>query len=567
MIVDLVIANLLSDSIVVSPYLQNATPTSIVVAWETKGTNPESTVEYGTTDALGLWAQGESTKTVEDHLVHHVELKDLPPDTRIWYRVQTGSENHGNHVFRTPALASSERRQRFVAYSDMQLDEANPKKHREIVEKGIVPWSIKYADAELDAALDFVLIPGDLVSTGGNHTHWTRDFFSQGSSLFQSVPFFAAPGNHEQDHPLYFRYLDLPKNGTPGFEEHWYWTDQGNCRIIGLDTNGDYRLKEQLVWLDAVLESAAKADHIDFVFAQFHHPHLSESWTPGETPFSTEVVEKMVRFSEATSKPSVHFFGHTHSYSRGQDRDHAHGMVNVASGMGNPDYWWEYPQADYEEFEISTPDWGFCHVETTAGDDPTMTLRRLSRGNEFLSKDNEQTDLFILKRYPVAPDTPRGLEPHAKSGPVPTSGAIFSGTNFQDADAREGRNFAHESHWQIAAGESLDDFADPLQEDWRRYRNIWRPSNKEEGWHSVNTVLNSDVTRNVFDEPLPPNQNLFWRVRYRDENLAWSDWSQPVPFSTENSELKRAPQKRENSTKSTSPQAADPTLSRWGDSP
>ena len=121
----------------------------------------------------------------------------------------------------------------------------------------------------------------------------------------------------------------------------------------------------------------------------------------------------------------MHFFGHTHSYSRGQHRDHMHGMVNVASGMGNPDYWWEYPQEDYEEFEISTPDWGFCHVETTAGDDPTMTLRRLSRGNEFVKKDNEETDLFILKRYPVPPATPQGLSPNTDSDPVSTTGTIF----------------------------------------------------------------------------------------------------------------------------------------------
>ena len=102
-----------------------------------------------------------------------------------------------------------------------------------------------------------------------------------------------------------------------------------------------------------------------------------------------------------------------------------HGMVNVASGMGNPDYWWEYPQEDYEEFEISTPDWGFCHVETTAGDDPTMTLRRLSRGNEFVKKANEETDLFILKRYPVPPATPKGLSPNTDSDPVSTTGSIF----------------------------------------------------------------------------------------------------------------------------------------------
>ena len=264
-------------TIVVSPYLQNATPSSIVVAWETKGESTECVVEYGTTKNLGRSASGTSQTTVEGHLVHHVKLEKLTPDTRVWYRVKTGDAVHGVHVFRTPALAKDEGRQRFVAYSDMQLDEANPLKHQEMVEQGIVPWSTNHAQSDLENALDFILIPGDLVSTGGNHTHWTRDFFGQGETLFHSVPFYATPGNHEQNHPLYFRYVDVPDNGTPGCEEHWYWTDQGNCRVIGLDTNDGYRTEDQLAWLDGVLKSAAKAEHIDFVFAQFHHPHRSES--------------------------------------------------------------------------------------------------------------------------------------------------------------------------------------------------------------------------------------------------------------------------------------------------
>ena len=90
------------DAIVVSPYLQNATPTSIVVAWETKGDSTECIVEYGTTETLGLSESGTSQTTVEGHLVHHVKLNNLPADTRVWYRVRTGDAAHGVHVFRTP---------------------------------------------------------------------------------------------------------------------------------------------------------------------------------------------------------------------------------------------------------------------------------------------------------------------------------------------------------------------------------------------------------------------------------------------------------------------------------
>ena len=163
-----------------------------------------------------------------------------------------------------------------------------------------------------------------------------------------------------------------------------------------------------------------------------------------------------------------------------------------------------------------------------------MTLRRLSRGNEFGKKDNEETDLFILKRYPVAPKTPKGLSPNNDSDPVSTTGAIFRGSPFEDPDAREGRNFAHESHWQVAVGNQSEDFQNPIEEVWRRYRNLWRSPNKEATWYSVDTVKDADVTKTTFDGALPSEQQLFWRVRYRDENLAWSEWSTPVPFKTGN---------------------------------
>ena len=183
-----------------------------------------------------------------------------------------------------------------------------------------------------------------------------------------------------------------------------------------------------------------------------------------------------------------------------------------------------------------------------------MTLRRLSRGNEFVKKDNEETDLFILKRFPVAPKAPKGLSPNHDSGSVPTSGAVFQGSPFEDPDARDGRNFAHESQWQVASGSRTEDFQKPIQEAWRRYRNLWRSPDKEATWYSVDTVKDADVTRTTFDDALPANQHLFWRVRYRDENLAWSKWSKPMPFTTKNAS--GAPEQTNASL--------DPIFTQWG---
>ena len=78
-------------------------------------------------------------------------------------------------------------------------------------------------------------------------------------------------GNHERN-PLFFHYFELPLNGTNGYEEHWWYKDHSNVRIISMDSNNGYRIQEQLEWLDSILSITTSDTIIDFVFAQLHHP-------------------------------------------------------------------------------------------------------------------------------------------------------------------------------------------------------------------------------------------------------------------------------------------------------
>ena len=115
--------------------------------------------------------------------------------------------------------------------------------------------------------------------------------------LFSSVPLYPVLGNHEMNSDFFFQYFDLPKNGTQGFEEHWWYKDNSNVRIIGLNSNSAYRIQKQLDWLDNVLYLTSIDNSIDFVFAQLHHPHKSEQWTPGNTDFTGEIVKLLEEFT------------------------------------------------------------------------------------------------------------------------------------------------------------------------------------------------------------------------------------------------------------------------------
>ena len=82
------------------------------------------------------------------------------------------------------------------------------------------------------------------------------------------------------------------------------------------------------------------------------------------------------------------------------------------------------------------------------------------------------------------------------------------------------------SQWQISS--DCTDFSYPIYDEWRQHGVNW--------YNEINLQENDiliDEQINFLDE----NSDYCWRVRYRDKSLAWSEWSDPVSFQTENSNL------------------------------
>ncbi|MGK0362079.1 MAG: hypothetical protein ACI9U2_004399 [Bradymonadia bacterium] len=497
----------------VAPFLQLATPTGITITWETHE-GGESRVEWGPDMALGAVTDGASAPNA-DGMLHMARLVDLQPDTAYFYRVRSGEAVSAIARFRTPPLPADERSFRLVAMSDMQIDRGAPEIFGEIVSDGIIAYLAEQVGGELSDALAMALVPGDLVENGLFIGQWRRDFFAPGQPLFNQVPVYAVPGNHEYDSGFFFSYFDLPQNGTPPYEEHWWFTDYSNLRVIGLDTNGRYRLDAQLDWLDGVLAEACADDHIDFVFAQLHHPHLSELWPVGEIDYTGEIIARMEAFSTDCEKPSLHFFGHTHGYARGQSRDHRHLWVNVASAGGNLDRWGEYAQNDYDEFVVSQDEYGFVVVEVDAGDAPEFRLTRVSQGRPGQPMDNVVRDHVRVRRYEDGPAAPEPRFPVAGEATNPDC-VDLTARPMADLD-----DDAHQaSRWQLAR--NCRDFEAPLVDRWRQDRNWFDDEDRQAGDDLIDERI----------EGLTPLSAYCWRVRYRDDSLAWSDWSEPAAFIT-----------------------------------
>jgi 3',5'-cyclic AMP phosphodiesterase CpdA len=502
-----------ASTLVVGPYLQSAEPDSVWILWETDS-GDESVVEWGATAALGNVASGTAQVGNAASRIHEVQLTSLSPQTRYHYKVRTDAVESAVFDFVTPARAESEAALRLAAVSDMQQSAADPAKYYEVLHDGLLDHVTTTWGADLPAELDLVLVPGDLVNNGWSYGSWRTEFFDPGADLMARIPFYPVLGNHEANAPFYFGYFHLPENGTAGELERWWYVDRSNLRIIGLDSNNGFRTAVQLGWLSGVLAEACTDDSIDFVFAQLHHPHHSELWTPGNLAWTGDVIAELESFSTTCGKPSVHFYGHTHGYSRGQSRDHAHLMINVASAGGAIDYWGEHPQQDYAEHVISTDDWGFVMVEVEAGPDPQFEMTRLSRGNRDGPLDNVETDSVVVRRFAEAPRRPDGLAPGGR-GLAPECVLFLASEYLHDEGVAHGS-----THWQVS--EDCDDFSAPAVERWVQHLNLYMGEDLQAG----DDLNDEEVHR------LEPETEYCWRVRYRDRGLVWSGWSEPMEFST-----------------------------------
>lgn len=480
--------------------------------WETDS-GSETVVNYGETENdLSNTVNGSSLTTDGGGIMHEAEITGLERFTSYYYTVQTGNLTSAVKRFKTPPFATDEEDFRFVAMSDMQQSGNDPDVFDEIIHEGVLDYLSDNYSGISSEDLALVLIPGDLVVTGYLYDQWADQFFTPSTDLFSEVPVYPVLGNHEVNTEYYFQYFKMPENGTGGFEEHWWWKDYGNVRFIGLDSNPPFDVTAQLAWLEGVLDDVAVTDSIDFVFAELHHPFKSELWTPGESDFTGYVVDLLETFTEESGKPSVHFFGHTHGYSRGQSRDHKHLWINVATAGGAIDYWGEWPQMDYEEFQVSEDDWGFVVVDVEAGDDPKFTVRRLSRGDNYVDLDNELTDILTVSLNELEITTPTPTYPVDIE--VALECVILQASDF------EIEGLHGESHWQVSSNPT--DFSDPVADVYERFQNIYFNEDTQEG----ESITNEHV------HGIEGNSQYYWRVRYRDKELNWSDWSEVASFNT-----------------------------------
>ncbi|MDP4265615.1 MAG: metallophosphoesterase [Bacteroidota bacterium] len=337
-----------SSPFVVKPYLQigqSPSASSLDLLWQTADENADWVVEVKNPGNKN-WAPATkpgftfiSAKGISRRKAYTVHLTELAPGSIFNYHLS----KNGKIIFTATAMApkNPEQPYRFVVSGDIGA---------------ATPDAKLLSRQAFLAKPDLVMIPGDIVYEHGLISEYDTKFWpvynadisnDSGAALMRSVPFVAAPGNHDTEEKdfdkypgalAYFLFWDQPVNGPlqkeggpsypllkisdsarKAFMETAgnrfpvmtnFSFNYGNAHWLVLDANPyvDWTDKALTDWIEKDLAAAAGAT---WRFVAFHHPGFSSS----REHFEQQHMRLLSPLFEA-GKVDIVFNGHVHNYQR-----------------------------------------------------------------------------------------------------------------------------------------------------------------------------------------------------------------------------------------------------------
>lgn len=287
---------------VVQPYLQYATQNSIRIHWETAD-SASTTVEYSAA-VIHSREPALSQKSIlpGTRLMHHVQLNNLKPQTKYFYRtisvLPSGDSIISSiNTFETAVTDSSAFA--FAVFSDSQNDWKDPEAWKRVSEQA-------YKERP-----NFAVHAGDLVDLGYMKDDWVNEFFGQARLFMKTIPIFSIPGNHEHDAAYYYQYMHVP-------QPYFYSFKYGNAEFFMIDTD---QYQEEGTELFNAVELALAKSNAYWKFVVHHHPPFSSDEDDfGNThaeasTLGDDEVRSLVPLYEKYGVDIV-FYGHIHTYER-----------------------------------------------------------------------------------------------------------------------------------------------------------------------------------------------------------------------------------------------------------
>lgn len=407
---------LAAPTVLRGPYLQSATPTSLVVRWRTDVTEA-SVVNYGLQpNQLTASAKAEGVTTE-----HIVQLSGLVPGTRYYYRVGAGTEKTESgedaaprgavSAFTTPPTVGPAKATRIWVLGDPGTKTATQMAVRDA-----------YYRFTGQRETDLWLILGDNAYPDGTDADYQKAIFEMYPETLRSSPLWPALGNHDGKSAnsithsgVYYDIFTLPTRGQagglPSGTEAYYSFDYANIHFVCLDSHDTDRAPDGAMaqWLKADLAATPR----EWIVAFFHHPTYTKGTHDSDQDDDsggrmTDMRKNFLPLLEAGGVDLV-LTGHSHVYERSFLIDGHYGKsesFNAAThlkqkGDGRPESGGVYRKArgrasHLGEVSVVAGSAGHASAKPVPLNHPAMFISLNEVGSVVVDVDGLKLDLVFL---------------------------------------------------------------------------------------------------------------------------------------------------------------------------
>ncbi|MDF2456412.1 MAG: metallophosphoesterase [Cytophagaceae bacterium] len=521
------------------PYLQTPTSSSIWVSWKT-ASGTETEVNWGAASgALTNTVSGTSESMTDagysgGYIYHLAKIEGLNPDTRYFYKVKTGTQTSSEYSFKTSPVngsAPADGHVRIVVVGDNQLKDEP--RYDSIMVRIKRKLTQKYG-SNFNDSVQFILMLGDQVDIG-TLDHYENTHMKRTKYLSGHLPIMTAVGNHEtygaQNLELYKKHFVLDDNlmyhGISSGSEYYYAFQIGNVLFIQTSTEHTSGTTgtAQTNWVTNVLNTAATDEGVDFITLVGHRPYTCEQYVGDISGWIRNTVMPLMANNP---KCVLEIGAHHHLYHRGQIKESP--IYNLISGGTAWDqYWGMSTEQDDKEVQKTLSQWCYQIIDFDINKQ-SMQAQTFSVGSVLGWKENQLVDEFHRIFNKQNPDKPSITNTFSGAVTLPvtiSSSAYATSTN----------EACNSTQFQVSLSSTFSSIEKELYRDYENFFGM--AGGRKDSTRNVNEGVN------IFEWNVPANSLVdgthYVRVRHRDKNLNWSDWSIPVSFVVTGSTLNPSP--------------------------
>ncbi|MGB0992903.1 MAG: fibronectin type III domain-containing protein [Akkermansiaceae bacterium] len=507
------------------PYLQTPRPDSMWVSWWTDA-DTQSHVDYGLTSGnLNQTTSGSVNQMGTNYHYHTVQLTGLQPNTYYHYRVRTENETSAVFRFRTPkAIGTSTGKYRVLVIGDNQIL-SSERRYERLVERAKKKCEDMYS-GPVEEVIDLIIMPGDQVDVG-TLNHYRHLHFKYNGWISPYVPIMTSIGNHETysdpglaNYKAIFKYDNLSCVGVNSPDPEIYYAYQ-LANIAFVHTSSEHTSgNTQTNWVQSLVTAADADSDVDWMISLCHRPYQAEQYIGDISSWMRNTA--MPIFAQ-TNKHVLNIGAHHHIYARGQTPDWP--VYHIISGGSSWDqYWGQSNEADYDDVQKTIPNWAWQVLEFDL-DNKTMDAKCFAEANVRFpsatrwSYNSKLIDQFHRKLTQAAPNTPSLTNSITSPVTLPLTlqSSAFSGVTGETLNTTQ---------FQIAEDAA---FTSLSVNKTRHFENIYGDTGSP-NYDPIDTHASVDISQYLIAANQLPNGTHYARVRHRDANAEWSEWSAALTF-------------------------------------